>query len=1009
MKKRFIVGSLLVFLMCLVAIAASAAVTISGYDPVDMQIGLNTARPSSGGFYSRGVEFHYAIDGNPTDTINSTIIWSVTPTNGGPALTITPEGTGRESARAWLNLDSASSYSVGKNYSYDLSMNINGTITTRSITVNFVNNALPTGYGLTVTPVTFTSSAASLGTPVSVTNGEMYNATGKTYVVSIEITGTSMDYSSSWRDWSDTEWEELNPWDDTRLSALNLDGGKTGIYTAKKMGTYPDHNYIVSFYGNNSSNIACYIPYTLYVTDANGNLPPLVPEIHGNYNWSDWNATSFNYLLYSDLGMDSNAIVWQNMDVINLNLSNAGELAQKYGGSPVWNVTDTVISGEKLNYTYSGNASGCWGCLDSIPTKPSESEITVSCTWGGYTTSVNIHVEVNNSSVLPYGFPTGITGVPDVVETQVGQTITLEPEIVPSGYYASGYSGTYFCAQGLGQFAQRDWNASVPTYTVNTAGIFTDSVGIQFGPLMCTKTVTFKVKDANGKLPTPVLKLHGFKSEKNIYLGLENYGNGIGADLIGVWGETGWITASFNDYEELKNYYGGEPTWTISRGGQVIYNGSGYEDMDSGVLEYQLEEVESQPCDVNYVVTCEWGEQKQSFTTTVHYIQLQTVPTGHSYPEVVSLTVGDTLTINPTVEPANAAIPGYDYRVYVFDEQMDEFASLKLSRPAEKIYTVNTPGVYAATILLQADSVTIGKETIFRIADTNGVVPDVSPQLSSSCGFERNYWLVPGAVPGADGYGKLLSEDYLDNLFVSNESVCRHELQGDHVWSVSGSTDYVGVRVTSDGREELYLKKMPATAQTMTFNVVCSWGGQTGMVSYKLHFKNTPKGLPTGVYLDPDKRVRVVPSGKPFEYEFGFRNFDQIEGSDAWQDLSESLRDAVGWAEIGGQPGIYEGYVETGFDNVMWREKMTIIVTKSDGTMKKADYTPFGTVAPAPAGLKTIESQAFAGTKLTEVDIPAGVSISADAFDGTGLVAIYCHDQETVNYAVSHGYVAVVD
>lgn len=236
MKKRFIVGSLLVFLMCLVAIAASAAVTISGYDPVDMQIGLNTARPSSGGFYSRGVEFHYAIDGNPTDTINSTIIWSVTPTNGGPALTITPEGTGRESARAWLNLDSASSYSVGKNYSYDLSMNINGTITTRSITVNFVNNALPTGYGLTVTPVTFTSSAASLGTPVSVTNGEMYNATGKTYVVSIEITGTSMDYSSSWRDWSDTEWEELNPWDDTRLSALNLDGGKTGIYTAKKWG-----------------------------------------------------------------------------------------------------------------------------------------------------------------------------------------------------------------------------------------------------------------------------------------------------------------------------------------------------------------------------------------------------------------------------------------------------------------------------------------------------------------------------------------------------------------------------------------------------------------------------------------------------------------------------------------------------------------------------------------------------------------------------------------------------
>ena len=67
---------------------------------------------------------------------------------------------------------------------------------------------------------------------------------------------------------------------------------------------------------------------------------------------------------------------------------------------------------------------------------------------------------------------------------------------------------------------------------------------------------------------------------------------------------------------------------------------------------------------------------------------------------------------------------------------------------------------------------------------------------------------------------------------------------------------------------------------------------------------------------------------------------------------------------------------------------------------------------PAPIASilqNNLKSQAFAGTKLTEVDIPAGVSISADAFDGTGLVAIYCHDQATVNYAVSHGYVAVVD
>lgn len=86
-----------------------------------------------------------------------------------------------------------------------------------------------------------------------------------------------------------------------------------------------------------------------------------------------------------------------------------------------------------------------------------------------------------------------------------------------------------------------------------------------------------------------------------------------------------------------------------------------------------------------------------------------------------------------------------------------------------------------------------------------------------------------------------------------------------------------------------------------------------------------------------------------------------------------------------------------------------VVVTEADGTMKKSKYTPFGTVATLPTGLKVIENEAYAGIQLTEIDIPSGVDIAADAFDGTGLVAIYAHDQNTVDYAVNNGYVAVVD
>ena len=79
--------------------------------------------------------------------------------------------------------------------------------------------------------------------------------------------------------------------------------------------------------------------------------------------------------------------------------------------------------------------------------------------------------------------------------------------------------------------------------------------------------------------------------------------------------------------------------------------------------------------------------------------------------------------------------------------------------------------------------------------------------------------------------------------------------------------------------------------------------------------------------------------------------------------------------------------------------------------MNEADYTPYGLVNTLPAYTIVIDSQAFAGTKMTELDILASVTtIAADAFDGSGLIAIYTHNkQDTIDYATDHGFVALVD
>ena len=553
-------------------------------------------------------------------------------------------------------------------------------------------------------------------------------------------------------------------------------------------------------------------------------------------------------------------------------------------------------------------------------------------------------------------------------------------------------------------------------FTATNPGIYHvgTTISQEYSNLEVYVPFTLAVADANGIVPMPEMKnFDVFPNERNIYLGLEHYGNGLGADLIGVWGETGWIGGTFSGYEELQQVYGGEPQWTIQRNGQTIYTGGGYADGDWGVLEYQILEPENQAGDVVYTVSCEWGDQKKTETVVFHYISLQTVPTGHSYPETVSLSVGDQLIIDPTVEPAGAVIPGYDYRVYLFNEQMEEFATLvqNASTSKKKVYRIDNAGVFNATILLQADTVSIGKETIFRIADANGDVPTPEIRMNSWNGMERNFWRVPGVTPGGSEYGKLQSDDFVDQIYIENTSACRHELGGDPVWSVSDTT-YFGLRKADGDGAELYLKKMPASARDLTVNITCAWGGQTAAVPYTVHFLNAPDGLPQAVFMKPNTYIRVMRTGTPFNYNFGFRNFSQIEGTGCYQDLSDSLRSAVGgWDEVCGAPGIYEGYVETGFDNVFWREKYTLVITEADGTMNVNDYQNFGTVQKLPDSLTVIGREAFAGTKMTEVDIPAGVVTIEDyAFDGSGLVGIYTHNNPAaVQYATSNGYVAIVE
>ena len=212
------------------------------------------------------------------------------------------------------------------------------------------------------------------------------------------------------------------------------------------------------------------------------------------------------------------------------------------------------------------------------------------------------------------------------------------------------------------------------------------------------------------------------------------------------------------------------------------------------------------------------------------------------------------------------------------------------------------------------------------------------------------------------------------------------------------------------------LSSMPEPGEA-EFEVICTINGRNYSQTINMEFvllDSLPTGLEIGQKLpllfkvgDPFYDLKNVPISFTNNWSVGESRETQIASTNIVFNAVNFNTDTPVWSV----PGVYRGEVRliAVAENVMMHQTVDVVVTREDGTISADDYTLFGTVATVPADLTRIGSEAFAGTKLTEIDIPAGVEIAADAFDGTGLVAIYCHDQGTVDYALQHGFVAVVE
>ena len=248
-------------------------------------------------------------------------------------------------------------------------------------------------------------------------------------------------------------------------------------------------------------------------------------------------------------------------------------------------------------------------------------------------------------------------------------------------------------------------------------------------------------------------------------------------------------------------------------------------------------------------------------------------------------------------------------------------------------------------------------------------------------------------------------EEIQDTL--TGEPVFRVEQTGGTT-EVSFSTaireDHSGVDVT--------LNAMPEAGNAV-FEVSCTVNGQVYSTNAAITFERLAT-RPSGV---------VVTAANPTVIVIGMSigNAPEISFADGWSAGNvyravygddADVMNAFDWAYNGRAKGTgtYDVRMVAMSNNICMQKTIRYIVTRDHLIIPEADYRTFGTVSTLPEDTTEIGDEAFTGTQITEISIPAGVrSIADNAFDGTGLIAIYTNGNQVAQYyAMRHRFVIVI-
>lgn len=695
-------------------------------------------------------------------------------------------------------------------------------------------------------------------------------------------------------------------------------------------------------------------------------------------------------------------------------------------GRPQWDFVQT--QGTASFTTWSSNEINRELRLIRLPVNPEKNVFHITCEWGERTWSADFTVEFVRYSG---GLPTGIeTDLEDGLTVKAGEAIDLtghawfredwgiagEPRRVTlnqarkSEYDYMPESDHY-----------NDWKMADGSYRVSKPGVYSAYVTVGSGNVAWREPFILYVIDADGVLPTaPVMTVEAITPEITVYLGLglRGYDSSVSSGWQ-IWADSPVLRICVPNCTQLYEYYRYYPQMqvTVKADEEIAYRTSYSLSSDQMTYYVTPQNMPSTSMTAEFEITLQCVDQQQTVTIPVHYVNAPNgLPTGHDYPALVTdLKVGDRLVIEPHAQPAGWTLPGEETELLLPDRVIESFAERDdaASNAQHAEYVITEAGTFSSNIMVKADGIHIGQQTVFVIAEADGTEKPESMQIFSEYDQERNFYIGVPYAPDTTPMYQAYSQGKINRLAFQNRQLVEAQAGSAAVWKAvpaegTSPTARVSMRPDDEGAV-LYLEAMPLQEEADTYLITCNCGTSHWETEFTIYFKDLPNGLPTGLQVRSNDHPIVVREGVPgyLDMRFDFKNDWRID--DEYVRV-EVVGDAVDKMTRGVcPPGTYEVTVTCICANVCWSEPFTICAARKDGTLPAADY-PYlqENVAVLPRQLKSIGEDGFAGTQIRLLDLPEGVTDLADRLSDQQLT-LYSHSQYVTDYGMYYYLNVITD